>query len=145
MGKKVCAISALGRGRREDGKCAASLGYLRRPCRESQGRRGVGGRWKGGGGEMKFFRSLDHSIHTIGFSLQITGSERDFFAYCYFGCLRHSIRGATPHQHTPHLYNIPFQKCFLKATASVYEVVLDLTGYCHVFNASRPPLRALLQ
>jgi hypothetical protein len=92
-----------------------------RPYRENKGRRkGRGGttgreRWErdwGSKREIRFFGSLDHSIHSIGFSLKITGLERDFFAYCYFGLCRHSIRGDTPHQHTPHLYNIPFQKCF---------------------------------
>ena len=51
------------------------------------------------------------AIHSTGFPLKITGFERDFVAYCYFGLCRHSIKGNTPTNTLQHLYKIPFRRC----------------------------------
>lgn len=87
--------------------------------------------------ETQFFPFLFHySFHSASLPFKMTGYEREFFAYCYFGLCRHSIPGDTPHQHTPTSAHYSLPKTFLlKTAASVCEVIAALMGGCPVFNA----------
>lgn len=65
--------------------------------------------------KIQVFPFLPHySFHSARFPLKITGFEGDFSADCYFGRGRHSIRGDTPHQHTPTFVHDSLPKTFFE-------------------------------
>lgn len=79
------------------------------------------------GWETQFFQFLFHyPFHSTSFPLKITGYERDFFVYCYFGLCRHSITGDTPHQHTPTSAQYSLAKTFFWKQQLVFMKSLRL-------------------